>query len=86
MQASGAAPEPPSDPERLRVLFEHARLMHRHRGDKGLIEFRKHCVGYLKGMLGARAARVELMQATRLGQLAGILMRHFGPFPMINDE
>jgi len=86
MQSTGAAPEPPSDPERLRVLFEHARLMHRHRGDKGLIEFRKHCVGYLKGMLGARAARVELMQATRLGQLAEILVQHFGPFPMMNDE
>jgi tRNA-dihydrouridine synthase B len=83
---TGVAPEPPSDQERLGVLFAHARFMHLHRGEKGLIEFRKHCVGYLKGMEGARAARVELMQVTALDQLREILERHFGAFHVLHEE
>ena len=68
----------PSTVERLRLLRLHAQLMYQHRGDHGLVEFRKHCVGYLKGLRGARAARPELMQVVTLDQLDHILNHHFG--------
>jgi nifR3 family TIM-barrel protein len=68
----------PSPEERLRVLLEHARLMVEHGGNRGLIEFRKHCAGYIRGLPGARAARPELMQATTLDQLKETLERRFG--------
>jgi tRNA-dihydrouridine synthase B len=67
----------PSPAERLRLLRLHANLMYKHRGAHGLVEFRKHCVGYLKGLPGARVARPELMQATTLEQIDEILGRHF---------
>ena len=68
----------PSPEERLRVLLEHARLMVERGGVRGLIEFRKHCVGYIRGLPGARAARPELMQATTLDQLKETLEKRFG--------
>lgn len=70
----------PDAADRLPVLFEHARLMYQHRGARGLIEFRKHCAGYIRGLPGARQARPELMQTTALEELREILTRHFGAF------
>ncbi|MFW5870828.1 MAG: tRNA dihydrouridine synthase DusB [Candidatus Sumerlaeota bacterium] len=70
--------------ERLPILFAHARLMQRHRGERGLVEFRKHCVAYIKGLPGARAARPELMQVTTLEELEEILRKHFGDFEQID--
>lgn len=80
LDSPDAAREPggePSPSERLRLLRLHARLMYKYRGPHGLVEFRKHCVGYLKGLPGARAARPELMQSTTLEQIDEILVRHF---------
>lgn len=70
----------PNRVERLRVLMAHGQLMHQHRGPKGLIEFRKHCAGYIKGLPGARQARVELMQVTELEELRQKLVQWFGEF------
>ncbi len=70
----------PGRAERLRVLFLHAQLMFRHRGPKGLVEFRKHCACYIRGLRGARQARPELMQVTTLDELYEKLTAHFGPF------
>jgi nifR3 family TIM-barrel protein len=70
----------PGCAERLRVLFLHAQLMFRHRGPKGLVEFRKHCACYIRGLHGARQARPELMQVTTLDELCEKLTAHFGSF------
>ncbi len=70
----------PDCAERLRVLFLHAQLMFRHRGPKGLVEFRKHCACYIRGLYGARQARPELMQVTTLDELLEKLTAHFGSF------
>ncbi len=76
---SGEEPlPPPDDGERLRVLLEHASLMYEHGGKRGLIEFRKHCCNYIKGLPGARQARPELMQATELSVLRELVEQHFG--------
>jgi tRNA-dihydrouridine synthase B len=55
-------PEPTID-ERFRVLIEHLRLSTECKGErKGVIEFRKHYSGYLKGLYGASKVRQEMMQ------------------------
>jgi len=70
--------QPPSFEERLDILLEHARLMFEHRGPHGLIEFRKHCAGYIRGLPDARAARPELMQVTTLDELREKTEKFFG--------
>ncbi|MGB2869876.1 MAG: tRNA dihydrouridine synthase DusB [Bacteroidota bacterium] len=53
--------------ERIDVLFEHLRLSVEHKGErKGVIEFRKHYSGYLKGLPFASLLRQELMQFTEM--------------------
>lgn len=53
----------PTIQERFRVLIEHLRLSTECKGErKGVIEFRKHYSGYLKGLYGASKVRQEMMQ------------------------
>jgi tRNA-dihydrouridine synthase B len=55
-------PEPTIE-ERFRVLIEHLKLSIECKGErKGVIEFRKHYSGYLKGLYGASKVRQEMMQ------------------------
>jgi tRNA-dihydrouridine synthase B len=55
-------PEPTID-ERFRVLIEHLILSVECKGErKGVMEFRKHYSGYLKGLYGASKVRQEMMQ------------------------
>lgn len=70
----------PALSERVQVLIDHARLMEARFGPHGLIEFRKHCATYLRGIPGARPARTELMQATELDEMQAILAKHFADF------
>jgi tRNA-dihydrouridine synthase B len=52
----------PSLEERFRVLIEHLKLSTECKGErKGVIEFRKHYSGYLKGLYGASKVRQEMM-------------------------
>ena len=54
-------PQVPID-ERMKVLLEHLDLSVRYKGErKGVIEFRKHYSGYLKGLPYASKVRQELM-------------------------
>jgi len=53
----------PTIEERFRVLIEHLMLSTECKGErKGVIEFRKHYSGYLKGLYGASKVRQEMMQ------------------------
>jgi tRNA-dihydrouridine synthase B len=53
--------------ERFRVLIEHLMLSIECKGErKGVIEFRKHYSGYLKGLYGASKVRQEMMQYLEL--------------------
>jgi tRNA-dihydrouridine synthase B len=52
----------PTIEERFRVLMEHLQLSVECKGErKGVIEFRKHYTGYLKGLYGASKVRQEMM-------------------------
>jgi len=54
---------PPSHDERLSVMLEHLALSVEFKGErKGVLEFRKHYSGYLKGLPHASKVRQEVMQ------------------------
>ncbi len=59
---------------RREVMLRHAELMVRCKGMKrGLTEFRKHAVAYLRGVRGVRQLRQKMMAIADLGALANIL-------------
>jgi nifR3 family TIM-barrel protein len=65
-------PEPPEPTlrERLALMRRHAGLMAGRRGTpRGLIEFRKHAVQYLRGIRGSHAVKLSLMQVRTLDEL-----------------
>jgi tRNA-dihydrouridine synthase B len=75
--STGELPAPASVDERFRVLYEHLDLSIRHKGElKGVIEFRKHYSGYLKGLHGAARMRQELMAYRDREPLVRHLMRY----------
>ena len=61
----GEAADPTLE-ERLGMMIQHAEAMHALRGDPAIMGFRKHCVGYIRGLPGGRAFRNELMRLVTL--------------------
>jgi tRNA-dihydrouridine synthase len=60
----------PSIEEKIQVCIEHLKLNVRHKDEKyGVQTFRKHYVGYLKGLPNIASVRSELMQLTRLDEV-----------------
>jgi tRNA-dihydrouridine synthase B len=57
------------------ILFEHANLVARLKGEKGIVEFRKQAVWYVKGMPDAAALRSRIIKIENLEDLAGMLGR-----------
>lgn len=56
--------------ERLAMMRRHAGLMTERRGTpRGLIEFRKHAVQYLRGIRGSHAVKLSLMRVRTLDEL-----------------
>ena len=59
------------------MLFEHLRLSVEIKGErKGVIEFRKHYSGYLKGYPNASKVRQELMQFVEATPVIDRLQRY----------
>ena len=70
----GAPYEPPSVSERLALALEHARDLVREKGERvGIPESRKHMGWYTHGVRNSAAARVRLMAASSLDEIAQIL-------------
>jgi tRNA-dihydrouridine synthase B len=66
-RATGKLPEIILLEERIRVMSEHLKLAVEHKGErKGVIEFRKHYAGYLRGIPHGARVRQELMQYLEL--------------------
>lgn len=61
---------------RAAMMLSHAELMERRHGRRGLLQFRKHAVGYLRGLPGAKKLREVLMKVETIEQLRGILEDH----------
>jgi tRNA-dihydrouridine synthase B len=63
--------------ERFRVLMEHLQLSVECKGErKGVIEFRKHYTGYLKGLYGASKVRQEMMLYVELEPMMVRLLKY----------
>jgi tRNA-dihydrouridine synthase B len=67
----------PTIEERFRLLIEHLELSVECKGErKGVIEFRKHYTGYLKGLYGASKVRQELMTFIGLDPTIACLLKY----------
>jgi tRNA-dihydrouridine synthase B len=67
----------PTIEERFRLLIEHLKLSVECKGErKGVIEFRKHYTGYLKGLYGASKVRQELMNFIGLEPTIACLLKY----------
>ncbi len=65
-------PDPPAPllAERIAMMRRHARLMAARRGEgRGVIEFRKHAVAYLRGLRGSHVVKCALMKTHTLAEL-----------------
>jgi tRNA-dihydrouridine synthase B len=66
LQTNTLQPDPTIE-DRFRVLIDHLILSTECKGEKkGVIEFRKHYSGYLKGLYGASKVRQEMMHYLEL--------------------
>jgi len=76
MTAPIAEEQPPLE-ERFEAMRYHAGRMAAWKGERyGLIEFRKHAVGYLKGLPNSHEVKTEMMRVTTLAQMEEVLERH----------
>ncbi len=74
--ATGEILPPPGIGERIDLLLLHLDLSVTHKGERtGVLEFRKHYSGYLKGLPGIAKVRQELMRYTEHAPLVGHLRR-----------
>ncbi|MCE5228006.1 tRNA dihydrouridine synthase DusB [bacterium] len=66
-------------PTRIAMMLRHAELMMGRpgwRGRTGLLQFRKHAIGYIRGLRGAKKLREQLMKVETIGELQGVLAGH----------
>ena len=76
LQTGEHMPEP-SIEEKIQICVEHLKLNVQYKGEKyGVQTFRKHYVGYLKGLPNIAPVRSELMQLTMLEEVIGRLQRY----------
>ena len=69
-------PEPTVE-EKIQICIEHLKLNVQYKGEKyGVQTFRKHYVGYLKGLPNITPVRSELMQHTTLDQVIERLQKY----------
>lgn len=67
----------PTFEDRFALLKEHLGLSVQYKGERyGVIEFRKHYMGYLSGQPGISAVRNELMKYTEMNPILEIIERY----------
>lgn len=70
---SGKTPVAPSGHERLAVIQQHLGYMIDYGGSRGMLEFRKHLVRYLRGFDGASDARARAVRAESADEVLRII-------------
>lgn len=63
----------PDWPQRRALMLRHAQLMWEDKGERGVIEFRKHASAYLRGLPGAKKLRGELVRMSHIDDVAAVL-------------
>ena len=67
----------PSVEEKIQMCIEHLKLNIAHKGEKyGVQTFRKHYIGYIKGLPNIAPVRSELMQCVNLEQVVNCLQAY----------
>jgi tRNA-dihydrouridine synthase B len=67
----------PSIEEKIRICIEHLKLNVQYKGEQyGVLTFRKHYVGYLKGLPNITPVRSELMEFTMMEQVIERLQKY----------
>jgi len=74
---TGILPSSPTLKERIDTCIEHLSMTLKFKGDHGLVEFRKHYSGYLKGFHGASTTRKNLMAASNFEEVKDTLMKYY---------
>ncbi len=75
--STGIIPPPPTLSDRIGILLEHLALSVQYKGGRyGVIEFRKHYSGYLRGFPNAAKIRAEMMQYVEHAPLVDRLQRY----------
>jgi len=59
--------------DQKQVILEHAKLMLKTKGEKSIIELRKHLAWYIRGLPGAKELRTKLVQIKSIEELGSIL-------------
>ncbi len=76
MKTGQHLPEPSME-EKIEMCIEHLKLNVQYKGEKyGVITFRKHYVGYLKGLPNITPVRTELMQYDALAPVVACLNKY----------
>lgn len=57
------------------IIMHHALLAYESKGERGIIELRKHLLAYIKGFSGAKELRKELVTVINVTQIEEILSR-----------
>ncbi|MFH0853479.1 MAG: tRNA-dihydrouridine synthase [bacterium] len=65
--------EQPNWPEIRKLIIDHARLAEKTKGQRGLLELRKHYAWYIKGIKGAAELRAQLVRVETVDQLQKVL-------------
>jgi tRNA-dihydrouridine synthase B len=77
MMEKGYDPGEPDLRLKIDTCLEHLRLTVQHRGEHGLVVFRKHYSGYLKGYYNASTVRRELMECLTYDQVRASLENYY---------
>jgi tRNA-dihydrouridine synthase B len=74
----GSGASPPAAAERIDAALVHARRLVACRGNRAVIEMRKHVAWYLSGMRGASALRAQVNRIDSLAELEAMLTQYKG--------
>jgi tRNA-dihydrouridine synthase B len=74
---SGATVEEATVRERIDFCIKHLKLNIEAKGDHGLLEFRKHYSGYLRGMFSAREIRQKLVVSNNFDEIVVFLNEYY---------
>jgi nifR3 family TIM-barrel protein len=55
------------------VILEHAKLAYETKGEKGIVEFRKHMLAYIKGFSNAKKLRMEVVKIQNIADIKIVL-------------
>lgn len=74
---TGIVPEDPGIRERIDVCLYHLDKTIEYNGQHGLVEFRKHYSGYLKGFYDASSVRRKIMSCTKFDEVRDLLEEYY---------